>query len=160
MCSSEPPPGTGRRTADPPVDQKLTQLGGWLEVWKALTLTHQEEQEATLNGVVLGASRVIVQLENLLKLTNVTSRQNVLLQEDINVVKGRLAIAAIFSSVYMILSTVYMIVYMIIYIKKCLKKHQQRLQEEELELMDQRIQERRSKQRAAARAKSGSPQEQ
>ena len=95
MCSSEPPPGTGRRTADPPVDQKLTQLGGWLEVWKALTLIHQEEQEATLNGVVLGASRVIVQLENLLKLTNVTSRQNVLLQEDIDVVKGLLAIAAL-----------------------------------------------------------------
>ena len=45
-----------------------------------------------------------------------------------------------------------MTVYMIIYIKKCAKKHQQRLQEEEIELMDQRLRERRAKRRATARA--------
>ena len=101
-----------------------------------MIVTHQEEQEATLKNAVVAAGGVIVQIEKLLELTNVTSRQIVLLQEDIDFVKGRLAIAAIFSPVHMILSTVYMIVYMIIYIKKCLKKHQQRLQEEELELMD------------------------
>ena len=103
--------GEGQQTKM--VDQKLTQLGGWLEVWKALTVTHQEEQEATLKNIAFAAGGAIVQLERVLELTNVTSRQNILLQEDINVVKGRLAIAAIFSSVYMILSKVFMTVYMI-----------------------------------------------
>ena len=70
------------------VDEKLTQLGGWLERWKALTVTHQEEQEATLKNIVVAAGGVVVGLERLLELTNVTSRQNVLLQEDIDIVKG------------------------------------------------------------------------
>ena len=70
------------------VDQKLTQLGGWLERLKALTVTHQEELEATLKNVVVAAGGIVVGLERLLELTNVTSRQNVLLQEDIDIVKG------------------------------------------------------------------------
>ena len=101
-----------------------------------------------------------MRLEEVLELTNVTSRQNVLLQENIDIVKGRLAIAAIFSSVYMILSAVYMVVYMIIYVKKCVKKHQQRIKEEEIELMDQKLLERGAKQRAAARATGSSAQQQ
>ena len=113
-----------------------------------------------LNKVVGAADKVVVILEEVLELTNVTSRQNVLLKEDINIVKGRLAIAAIFSSVYMVLSSVYMVVYMIIYVKKCVKKRQQRIKDEEIELMDQKLEERRSKRRAAARAKGGSAQQQ
>ena len=113
-----------------------------------------------LKNVVVAADKVVVILEEVLELTNVTSRQNVLLQEDTDIVKGRLAIATIFSSVYMILSSVYIVVYMIIYIKKCVKKHQQKIKEEEIELMDQKLEERRSKRRAAARAKGGSAQQQ
>ena len=141
------------------VDEKLTQLGGWLERWKALTVTYQAEQEVTLKNVVVAAGKVVVRLEEVLELTNVTSRQNVLLQENIDIVKGRLAIAAIFSSVYMILSSVYMVVYMIIYVKKCVKKCQQRIKDEEIELMDQKLEERRSKRRAAARAKGAAQQQ-
>ena len=82
-----------------------------------------------LKKVVGAAAIVITGLESVLKLTNGTSQHNVLLQEHIEIVKGRLAIAAIFSSVYMILSTVYMVVYMVVYIKKGVKKHQQRIKE-------------------------------
>ena len=131
-----------------------------LETWKELSLGNQAEHEVTLKNVVVAAGKVVVRLEEVLELTNVTSRQNVLLQENIDIVKSRLAIAAIFSSVYMILSAVYMVVYMIIYVKKCVKKHQQRIKDEEIEFMDQKLQERRSKRRAVARAKGGSAQQQ
>ena len=91
---------------------------------------------------------------------NGTSQQNIQLQEDIEILKGRLAIAAIFSSVYMVISTLFMIVYLAVFVKKSVKKHQLKRQEEEVELMDQRLQERRERRRAAARAKSGSPRQQ
>ena len=91
---------------------------------------------------------------------NETSQQNIQLQEDIEILKGRLAIAAIFSSVYMVISTLFMIVYLAVFVKKSVKKHQLKRQEEEVELMDQRLQERRERRRAAARAKSSSPRQQ
>ena len=68
-----------------------------------------------------------------------TSQQNIQLQEDIEILKGRLAIAAIFSSVYMVISTLFMIVYLAVFVKKRVKKHQLKRQEEEVELMDQRL---------------------
>ena len=74
--------------------------------------------------------------------------------------KGRLAIAAIFSSVYMIISTLWLIGQFVVLVKKSVKKHQLKHHEEEVELMDQRLQERRERRRAAARAKSGSPRQQ
>ena len=96
-------------------------------------------------------------VELLAEFTNVTYH---LLQEDIETLKGRLAIAATFSSVYIIISTLFMIVYLVVFVKKCVKKRQLKRQEEEVELMDQRLQERRQRRRAAARAKSGSPRQQ
>ena len=96
----------------------------------------------------------------LVKRINGTSQQNIQLQEDIEILKGRLAIAAIFSSVYMVISTLFMIVYLAVFVKKSVKKHQLKRQEEEIELMDQRLQERRERRRAAARAKSSSPRQQ
>ena len=141
--------------AEKTVDQRLNELKLWLQRWNVQSVETLNEQATALNHLVVATDKVITGLESVLELTNRTSQQNVLLQEHIDIVKGWLAIAAIFSSVYMILSTLYMVVY----IKKCVKKHQQRIKEEEIELMDQKLQERRSKQRAAARAKSGSPQQ-
>ena len=139
--------------------QTVDQVLEVLEVFPDLSLGSQAEHRVALNNVVVAADKVVAILEEVLGLTNVTSRQNVLLKEDIDIVKGRLAIAAIFSSVYMVLSSVYMVVYMIIYVKKCVKKRQQRIKDEEIELMDQKLEERRSKRRAAARAKGAAQQQ-
>ena len=95
----------------------------------------------------------------LVELANGTE-QITLLQKDTEILKGRLAIAAIFSSVYMVISTLFMIGYLVVLVKKSVKKHQLKRHEEEVELMDQRLQERRERRRAAARAKSGSPRQQ
>ena len=130
-----------------------------MERWRDQSLDGHDEHKVALNNVVVAAGKVVVRLEEVLELTNVTSRQNMLLKENIDIVKGRLAIAAIFSSVYMVLSSVYMVVYMIIYVKKCVKKRQQRIKDEEIELMDQKLEERRSKRRAAARAKGAAQQQ-
>ena len=114
----------------------------------------------TVNHILLDSDKVFAVIEILVELTNGTSQQNVLLQEDIEILKGRLAIAAIFSSVYMIISTLCLIGYLVVLVKKSVKKHQLKRHEEEVELMDQRLQERRERRRAAAKAKSGSPRQQ
>ena len=124
-------------TSQPP--QNVNDLSIWLAKWNIQT---------TDEFVILG-ERI-----------NGTSQQNIQLQEDIEILKGRLAIAAIFSSVYMVISTLFMIVYLAVFVKKSVKKHQLKRQEEEVELMDQRLQERRERRRAAARAKSSSPRQQ
>ena len=95
----------------------------------------------------------------LVELANGTE-QITLLKKDTEILKGRLAIAAIFSSVYMVISTLFMIGYLVVLVKKSVKKHQLKRHEEEVELMDQRLQEKRERRRAAARAKSGSPRQQ
>ena len=128
-----------------------------LAIWLRRLNVQQVEQ---LNGLVSQVNHMVTVVEILVELTNGTSQQNVLLQEDIEILKGRLAIAAIFSSVYMIISTLCMIVYLVVFVKKCVKKHQLKRQEEEIELMDQKLQERRERRRAAARAKSSSPRQQ
>ena len=128
-----------------------------LSLWLQKLNVQQVEQ---LNGLASANLGIVAVLEILIELTNGTSQQNVLQQEDIEILKGRLAIAAIFSSVYMIISTLCMIVYLVVFVKKCVKKHQLKRQEEEIELMDQKLQERREKRRAAARAKSSSPRQQ
>ena len=117
-----------------------------------------------VNDLSIWLAKYFVQAEEqfvvLVNLINGTSQENIQLQEDIEILKGRLAIAAIFSSVYMVISTLFMIVYLAVFVKKSVKKHQLKRQEEEVELMDQRLQERRSKRRAVARAKGGSAQQQ
>ena len=133
--------------ADTP-PQNINDLAIWLKQWRI-----QEAQNTADIGVLIGG--LIDTCSN-----NKTHQQNVLLQEDIEILKGRLAIAAIFSSVYMIISTLCMIVYLGVFVKKCVKKHQLKRQEEEIELMDQKLQERRERRRAAARAKSSSPRQQ
>ena len=139
-------PLLGLANQTPP--QNINDLAIWLKQWRI-----QEAQNTADIGVLIGG--LIDTCSN-----NETRQQNVLLQEDIEILKGRLAIAAIFSSVYMIISTLCLIGYLVVLVKKSVKKHQLKRQEEEVELMDQRLQERRERRRAAARAKSGSPRQQ
>ena len=139
--------------AEQAAPQNINDLSLWLQKLNV-------QQVEQLNGLVSQVNHIVTVVEILVELTNGTSQQNVLLQEDIEILKGRLAIAAIFSSVYMIISTLCMIVYLAVFVKKCVKKHQLKRQEEEIELMDQKLQERREKRRAAARAKSSSPRQQ
>ena len=134
-------------------EERLERLVIWLDEWKAEI---EVELKTALDKVVAEAVGFRAQL---VELANGTE-QITLLQKDTEILKGRLAIAAIFSSVYMVISTLFMIGYLVVLVKKSVKKHQLKRHEEEVELMDQRLQERRERRRAAARAKSGSPRQQ
>ena len=153
------------------VDKKLSTIWLKLEVHNRRLETLLEEHADIVNNrvveveekvdqVLLDLDKAFAVIEILVELTNGTSQVNVLLQENIEILKGRLAIAAIFSSVYMIISTLWLIGQLAVLVKKSVKKHQLKRHEEEVELMDQRLQERRERRRAAARAKSGSPRQQ
>ena len=143
------------------VDEKLTQLGGWLETWKATspTLAHQEEQEETLKEVVAAAEGVRAQLEKLLvdiaELVNVTRGQHALELENTDVLKGRQAIAAALSTFQLFIFLTYLAVKIIIYSIKAVKKHNDRRHEEELELMENRLASRKAKRRSAAKHRTG-----
>ena len=128
-----------------------------LSLWLQKLNVQQVEQ---LNGLASAGNHIATVVEILVELTNGTSQVNVLLQENIEILKGRLAIAAIFSSVYMIISTLLLIGQLVVLVKKSVKKNRLRRHEGEVELMDRRLQERRERRRAAARAKSGSPRHQ
>ena len=140
--------------------QNINDLGLWLQKWQIQEAEHLNELSEYLNDLSTTGGRVATLIGILVDLNNGTNQQNTLLQEDIETLKGRLAVAAIFSSVYMILSTLCMTVYLVVFLKECVRKHQHQRREEEVELMDQKLQERRERRRAAARAKSSSPRQQ
>ena len=135
-------------------EERIEHLVLWLD---EVTNETVAECKTALDKVVAEAVGFRAQL---VELANGTEQQITLLQKDTEILKGRLAIAAIFSSVYMVISTLFMIGYLVVLVKKSVKKHQLKRHEEEVELMDQRLQERRERRRAAARAKSGSPRQQ
>ena len=139
---NHPPPWIGTANAPPP-KKNVKDLSVWLKRWQVLQSEHLDNLATKVNHIVIETGRVFTVLEILVELTNGTSQQNFLLQEDIETLKGRLAVAAIFSSVYMIISTLCMTVYLVVFLKKYVKKHQLQRQEEEIELMDQKLQERR-----------------
>ena len=140
--------------SEPP--QNINDLSIWLAKWYVQQVEFNDELRDGVNSIGLDTVKNWL----LVDFANNTIQQIALLQKDVEILKGRLSVAAIFSSVYMIISSLCMIVYLAVFVKKCVKKHQLKRQEEEIELMDQKLQERRERRRAAARAKSSSPRQQ
>ena len=98
--------------------------------------------------------RILVDITELAK---VTSRQNVLVLEELDVLKERLAIAAILSFTQLAIVVMYFITIGVLYIKKCVEKHRATVLEADLQGMEARLQERKTKRRtAASRAKGRS----
>ena len=84
-----------------------------------------------------------------------TSHQHEQVLEELEVLRGRLAAAAVLSLTQLAIVLVYLIVTGVLYFKKCVKKHMKRQAEEEVELMEQKLQERKARRRAtAAKAKA------
>ena len=98
--------------------------------------------------------RILVDITELAK---VTSRQHVLVLEELNVLKGRLAIAAILSFTQLAIVVMNFITIRVLYVKKCVEKHRAAVLEADLQGMEARLQERKTKHRtAASRAKGRS----
>ena len=77
------------------------------------------------------------------------------LSEEIQVLKGRQAIAAAISTAQLFIFLTYLAVKIIIYSIKTVKKHNDRRHEEELELMENRLASRKAKRRSAAKHRTG-----
>ena len=87
---------------------------------------------------------------------NVTSSQHNQVLEELEVLRGQLAAAAVLSFNQLAIVVVYLIAAGVQYVKKCLEKHRVAALETNLQEMESRLQERKAKKRAAAsRAKSG-----
>ena len=147
------------------VDEKLTQLGGWLETWKATspTLAHQEEQEETLKEVVAAAEGVRAQLEKLLvdfaELVNVTVGQNATSQllAELQTLRGRQAVSAAVQVSQVLMFVGYLLTIFIIYMVKRCQKARERKQNQEFELIEQKLQANKAKRRAAAASAKSAP---
>ena len=74
------------------------------------------------------------------------------LQEDLQTVKGRQAVAAAISVSQLLIVIIYLLVIGVSYLVKCFKKQQEKQLVENLELMESRLQERKNKRRLAARS--------
>ena len=142
-----------QKTCEEKINERIDRLAILLDELTDETVALSQTALDKVVAEAVGFRAQLVELAN-------GTEQITLLQKDTEILKGRLAIAAIFSSVYMVISTLFMIGYLVVLVKKSVKKHQLKRHEEEVELMDQRLQERRERRRAAARAKSGSPRQQ
>ena len=145
------------------VDQKLTQLGGWLETWKAKTLAHQDEEEETLKEVVAAAEGVRAQLEKLLvdiaELVNMTRGQNATSQllAELETLRGRQAVSAAVLVGQVLMFIGYLLTIFIVYMVKHCQKARERKQNQEFELIEQKLQARKAKRRAAAASAKSAP---
>ena len=142
-----------QKTCEEKIDERIERLAILLDELTDETVALSQTALDKVVAEAVGFRAQLVELAN-------GTEQITLLKKDTEILKGRLAIAAIFSSVYMVISTLFMIGYLVVLVKKSVKKHQLKRHEEEVELMDQRLQEKRERRRAAARAKSGSPRQQ
>ena len=142
-----------QKTCEEKIDERIDRLAILLDELTDETVALSQTALDKVVAEAVGFRAQLVELAN-------GTEQITLLKKDTEILKGRLAIAAIFSSVYMVISTLFMIGYLVVLVKKSVKKHQLKRHEEEVELMDQRLQEKRERRRAAARAKSGTPRQQ
>ena len=146
------------------VDQKLAELGRYVQDWKAVspTLAHQEEQIETLKEVVVAAVGVRAQLEKLLvdfaelvKIAQVTQNATSQFLTDLQTLRGRQAVSGAVQVGQVLMFVAYLLTIAVLYMVKHCNKHRERLAQSEFELIEQKLQANKAKRRAAtARAKS------
>ena len=155
------------------VDQKLVALSEWLGEWRTYSsdaqvqlADNQVETGTQLDKVVAKAEGVRAQLEDLIedfvelvKIAQATQNETSQLLTDLQVLKGRQAVAGAVQGTQVFMFLAYLATIAVFYLVKHCRKHQGRVAREEFELLETKLQASRSKHRAAA-ARTGkqSPQ--
>ena len=98
--------------------------------------------------------RILVEIA---AMANVTSSQHKQVLEELDVLRCRLAAAAVLSFTKLAIVVVYLIITGVLYIKKCVKKHRVAALETNLKEMESRLQERKAIRRSAAAKAKRSP---
>ena len=135
------------------ISQKVNYLGQHLtsvEERVLEVLGHLQEVRGTLHsrpGRSVGARTVCEAVHNATRA----------ISEELDTLKGRQAASAALQVAMFFLFVGYLLTLSVLYaVKKC-KKHRKRQAEEEVELMEQKLQERKAKRRAAASRAKGGP---
>ena len=152
------------KTVELQTHNKLVELGGWLETWKACSTNNQVATGRGLEKILAAGIEVTAQLEELLvdfaelvKIVQVT--QNVTSLIDLQVLKGRQAVGGAVQGGQVFMFLAYLVTIAVFYLVKHCRKHQEQIARTEFELLETKIQASRSKRRAAAaRAGKQSPQ--
>ena len=155
------------------VDQKLVALSEWLGEWRTyssdaqvLITGNQVDLGTDLNKVVAEAEGVKAQLEDLIedfaelvKIAQATQNETSQLLTDLQVLKGRQAVAGAVQGTQVFMFLAYLATIAVFYLVKHCRKHQEKVARKEFELLQTKLQASRSKRRAAAaRAGKQSPQ--
>ena len=155
------------------VDQKLAALSEWLGEWRTYSSgaqvqigDNQVETSTQLDKVVAEAEGVRAQLEDLIedfvelvKIAQATQNETSQLLTDLQVLKGRQAVAGAVQGTQVFMFLAYLATIAVFYLVRHCRKHQEKVAREEFELLETKLQASRSKRRAAAaRAGKQSPQ--
>ena len=155
------------------VDQKLVALSEWLGEWRTYSSgaqvqigDNQVKTGTQLDKVVAEAEGVRAQLEDLIedfvelvKIAQATQNETSQLLTDLQVLKGRQAVAGAVQGTQVFMFLAYLATIAVFYLVRHCRKHQEKVAREEFQLLETKLQASRSKRRAAA-AKAGkqSPQ--
>ena len=155
------------------VDQKLVAISEWLGEWRTYSsdaqvqlADNQVETGTQLDKVVAEAEGVRAQLEDLIedfvelvKIAQATQNETSQLLTDLQVLKGRQAVAGAVQGTQVFMFLAYLATIAVFYLVRHCRKHQEKVAREEFELLETKLQASRSKRRAAAaRAGKQSPQ--
>ena len=154
------------KTVELQTHNKIVELGGWLERWKAFSTDYQVNQEEALREVAAAGEEVRAQLEqqqvdltDLIKIVKVSQANVTQLLIDLQILKGRQAVSGAVQGGQVFMFVAYLVTIAVLYLVKHCKEHQQEAARTEFELLEAKLQASRSKRRAAAaRAGKQSPQ--
>ena len=162
LAISPSAPQQQTRTAE----QSIVALAEWLGEWKTQTTRNQHLLATGLDDIEDEAARVkalneqlLVDFADLVKTVQVTQNVTSQLLVDLQVLKGRQAVAGAIQGAQVFMFLAYLSTIFVIYLVKHCKKHHEKAATTRREEFEQLYQASRSKRRAAAaRAAKQSPQ--
>ena len=142
-------------------EQRIVALAEWLGEWKRQNSGNQATLVTSVLSIVDEAEQVRGRIEQLLGdfadlVKTVQLAQNVTSQLliDLQVLKGRQAVAGAVQGAQVFMFLAYLVTIAVCYLVKHCRKHQEEIAKADFELLETKLQESRSRRRAAAAARA------
>ena len=153
------------KTVELQTHNKLVELGGWLETWKALSTNNQVATGRGLEKILAAGIEVTAQLEELLvdfaelvKIAQVIQNATSQLLTVLQTLRGRQAVSGAVQVSQVLMFLGYLLTILIVYMVKRCQKESERRQNQEFELIEQKLQASKAKRRAAAASARAQPE--
>ena len=141
------------------IEQVWTRINGLSEVLldvRVKLITYQDNILDEAAKVEAQIEQLLVDFADLVKTVQVTQNVTSQLLIDLQVLKGRQAVAGAIQGAQIFMFLAYLVTISVFYLVKHCKKHQEKVALEEFELLETKLQASKSKRRAAA-ARTGKP---